>query len=155
MVQPPDIEDKEFQIATAALEDHRRFLSSHKVQRWEVLKWGVSVNLALAVAAASPAVMGLRISHKLFLVYIGAGVVLASWLLIDHYNRLMTRVRTRHVGHVIDWLRQRGLDYTAITGVDLVRAYSSGEDYDRYEIGLFTAVLMISLIAIVLSVLFF
>jgi hypothetical protein len=41
-----DIENKEFQVASAALEDHRRFIAAHKIQRWEVLKWGVSINIA-------------------------------------------------------------------------------------------------------------
>ena len=49
-----DLADKEFQLASAALENCRRYIAAHKTQRWDVVKWGVSVNLALAVAAAIP-----------------------------------------------------------------------------------------------------
>ncbi len=41
-----DREDREFEVAAGILEDCRRYIAAHKIQRWDVVKWGVSVNLA-------------------------------------------------------------------------------------------------------------
>ncbi len=49
-------EDKIFQVIAAALDDCRRLIAAGKVQRWDVVKWGVTVNTALGAAAATPAV---------------------------------------------------------------------------------------------------
>ena len=47
------VNDKEFQVITAALDDCRKLIAAGKVQRWEVVKWGVAVNVGLATAAAA------------------------------------------------------------------------------------------------------
>jgi hypothetical protein len=44
--------DKEFQVIASALDDCRRLIAAGKMQRWDVVKWGVTVNTALAAAAA-------------------------------------------------------------------------------------------------------
>jgi hypothetical protein len=44
--------DKEFQVLCATLEDQRRLIAAGKAQRWDVIKWGVSINLGLATVAA-------------------------------------------------------------------------------------------------------
>jgi hypothetical protein len=44
--------DKEFQVLCATLEDQRRLIAAGKAQRWDVVKWGVSINLGLATVAA-------------------------------------------------------------------------------------------------------
>jgi hypothetical protein len=51
-----------------------------------VVKWGVSVNLALAVAAATPALVKIQF----YLLLLSCGVAWASWLLVRHYNKRMT-----------------------------------------------------------------
>ena len=144
-----DPEEKEFQIAMGILEDCRRFIAAHKVQRWDVVKWGVSVNLALAVAAAAPTLADFR----LYLLLLSAGVAAASWGLVLHYNRRMTRIRDQAVT-VVNWLRLNGVDYDAITGQSTQDDYSVGESYDLQELAVFLAILVASPTLIFVSLFF-
>ena len=43
--------DKELQVIFSALDDCRRLIAASKVQRWDAVKWGVTVNVALAAVA--------------------------------------------------------------------------------------------------------
>jgi hypothetical protein len=55
MADPNDggkIDDRKFQVIVSAHDDCRRQIAAGKVQRWDVVKWGVTVNVALATAAA-------------------------------------------------------------------------------------------------------
>jgi hypothetical protein len=98
-----DPEEKEFQIAVGFLEDCRRQIAVYKVQRWDVVKWGVTVNLALAVAAAAPALADFRP----YLLLLSCGVAFASWRLIVHYNERMTGFRDQTVA-IVTWLKAEG-----------------------------------------------
>jgi hypothetical protein len=134
-----DPEEKEFAIAVGILDDCRRYIAAHKIQRWDVVKWGVSVNLALAVAAAAPALADFRP----YLLLLSAGVAAASWGLVLHNNRRMTRIRDQAVT-VVNWLRLKGVDYDAITGQSTQDDYSVGETYDLQEFYMFLAILVAS-----------
>ena len=134
-----DPEEKEFAIAVGILEDSRKLIAAGKIQRWDVVKWGVSVNLALTVAAAAPALADFRP----YLLLLSAGVAAASWGLVLHYNRRMTRVRDQAVT-VVSWLRHKGVDYDAITGQSTQDDYSVGESYDLQEFFMFLAILVAS-----------
>jgi uncharacterized membrane protein len=94
-----DVEEKEVGLAVGILEDCRRYIAAHKIQRWEILKWGVSVNVALAVAAAVPALKGAR----LLLLVFGCAVSTVSCLLISYYNKRMAGMRRQAVG-IVNWL---------------------------------------------------
>jgi hypothetical protein len=48
-----DLADKEFQLASAALENCRRYIAAHKTQRWDVVKWGDGV-YATSAGSAKP-----------------------------------------------------------------------------------------------------
>jgi hypothetical protein len=65
----------------------------------------------------------------------------------------MTTTRKRTVT-ISTWLKKRGIDYQAIGGVNLARAYEPGADYDFRELVLFTIILLGSLGAILLSYFF-
>src|SRR6266436_3728035 len=82
------VNDKEFQVITAALDDCRKLIAAGKVQRWDVFKWGVAVNIALATVAATPA---LRQNFSLF--WLAVAVAIASVLLVGHYNKRMSGAR--------------------------------------------------------------
>jgi hypothetical protein len=41
-------DDEELKVIYSALDDCRRLIAAGKVQRWDVVKWGVTVNVALA-----------------------------------------------------------------------------------------------------------
>jgi hypothetical protein len=125
-----DLADKEFQLASAALENCRRYIAAHKTQRWDVVKWGGSVNLALAVAAATPALAEIQI----YLLVLSCGVAAASWLLVLRYTRRVTGIRNQVVT-IIAWMKERGVDYDSIVNQNTKDTYSRGEDYDVQELG--------------------
>jgi hypothetical protein len=144
-----DLADKEFQVASAALENCRRYIAVYKTQRWDVVKWGVSVNLALAVAAAIPALAEIQI----YLLVLSCGVAAASWLLVLHYNRRVTGIRNQVVT-IIAWMKERGVGYDSIVSQNTKNAYSRGEDYDFQELILFMGILAVSPILVLSSLLF-
>jgi hypothetical protein len=77
-----DPEEKEFANAVGILDDCRRYIAAHKIQRWDVVKWGVSVNLVLAVAAAA---LLWQISALTCSLLLSAGVAAAGRRLVLHY----------------------------------------------------------------------
>jgi len=143
-----DPKDKEFAIASSALEDCRRYIAAHKAQRWDVVKWGVSVNLALALAAATSALADIRFVIFLF----SSGVAVASWCLVIHYNKRMTDMRDQAIT-LVNWFKQNGVDYDAIVG-GKTNAYSVGESYDLRELAIFLVILVASPTLIFLSLFF-
>jgi len=80
--------DREFQVITSALDDYRRLIAAGKVQRWEVVKWGVTVNLALATAAAA-----VQWEHNVVsvLFWLAFAVSIGSQLLVLHYKQTNDR----------------------------------------------------------------
>jgi hypothetical protein len=80
-----------------------------RTKRWDAVKWGVSVNLALAAAAAIPALAEIQI----YLLVLSRGVAAASWLLVLHYNRRVAGIR-KQVVIIIAWMKERGVDYDSI-----------------------------------------
>jgi hypothetical protein len=105
-------EDKIFQVITAGLDDCRRLIAAGKVQRWDVVKWGVTVNIALAVAAATQA---LRPDYSLF--WLAVAVSFASWLLVWHYNKRMSGARKLATA-LTDHLKSFRIDYDALMQVE-------------------------------------
>jgi hypothetical protein len=75
--------DKELQVIFSTHDDWRRVIAAGKVQRWDVVKWGVTVNAALAALAATVTIP-LRGAVGLFV--IAVVVALMSWRLMSHYN---------------------------------------------------------------------
>jgi hypothetical protein len=144
-----DLADKEFQVASAALENCRRYIAAYKTQRWNAVKWGASVNLALAVAAAIPALAEIQI----YLLVLSCGVTAASWLLVHHYNRRVAGIR-KQVVTIIAWMKERGVDYDSIVNQTTKDAYSRGEDYDVQELILLMSILAVSPILVLLSLIF-
>ena len=43
--------EHEFHVACAILDDDRKLIAAGKSQRWDVIKWAVTVNVALATAS--------------------------------------------------------------------------------------------------------
>src|SRR5260221_2580513 len=91
--------DKEFQVITAALDDCRRLIAAGKVQRWDVVKWGVAVNVALATATATATAAALAhkpLGRPLFL--LALAVAIASSLLVGHYTHRQARSISYRIG---------------------------------------------------------
>jgi hypothetical protein len=45
--------DREFHVACAILDDIRKLIAAGKSQRWDVIKWVVALNAALATASVA------------------------------------------------------------------------------------------------------
>jgi hypothetical protein len=145
--------DKEFQVVTSALDACRSLIAAGKVQRWEVVKWGVAVNVALAAAAAAPA-----LGHNFWLFWLAVGVSIASLLLVGHYNKRISGARETAT-ILIDRLKWFGIDYDAITRAKRTKtkpiiSHAAGENYDWRELLIFSLILLVSpfLVLLILAV---
>jgi hypothetical protein len=107
------VTDKEFAAACLLLQDQQRLIAAGKLQRWDVVKWTVGANLALATASASIA-RGAGAIIFLFTVLVAA----AGWGLVYHYNRRITGAR-RDSDKVTAYLKEAGVDLSKILPVQL------------------------------------
>jgi hypothetical protein len=146
-------DDREFQVITSALDDCRRLIAAGKVQRWDVVKWGVAVNTALATVIA---VLRQRsIAPFLF----ALAVAVASFLLVWHYNKRMTGARETSKTLADRLKKSFDIDYFNITQAKPAETnrfwdylsclkptsvYSAGEGYDWQEMLIFFAILAVS-----------
>jgi hypothetical protein len=135
-----DRADRNFDLAMAILADHNAYIADHKVRRWDVLKWGVSINLAFATASAFKS--GDSSFLSFFLFFVGMCVSLASIFLIQHYNRRMTGTRDQ-AKQLALWFEKNGVDYEDITGAKPADMYPHGEWHDLQEIVVSSAVLLL------------
>jgi hypothetical protein len=61
------VQDQDFHIASLLLQDQQRLIAAGKVQRWDVVKWTIAVNLALGTASVSIGKPGAGVIHNRFL----------------------------------------------------------------------------------------
>jgi hypothetical protein len=152
----PDDTDKELQVIFSALDDCRRVIAAGKVQRWDVVKWGVAVNVGLATATAAIqfkaafSLYGVAVSVPFLLAVM---VAFASWLLVLHYNRRVTGARNT-AAHLVDQMGKKGIEYNNIVGTNVAFDYSQGSEYDKQELNLFTLILIVSVLLPLLPDLF-
>jgi hypothetical protein len=154
-------DNKEFQVITSALDDCRRLIAAGKVQRWDVVKWGVTVNIALGAAAATPA-----FGHNLSLFGFAAAVAIASLLLVGHYNSRINGARETAANLTKRLNSSFGIDYDDIMKAEPAKtngfwrylsslkpplSYSAGEYYDWQELWIFSAILAVSPFLVLLA----
>ena len=82
----PTLSGDGMRIVISCLEDARRLIAAGKVQRWEVLKWTVTVNLALAGVTV-------WVEVKWPVATVALAVMVLSWYLLHHYNRRVEGAR--------------------------------------------------------------
>jgi hypothetical protein len=89
MAKPNPLSERQFQAASAVLDDQRRMIAAGKLQRWDVVKWAVTVNVALAAAAISfeNSATGKQ------LVWLAVAVAVIGWILMLYYNLRLKRTR--------------------------------------------------------------
>ena len=71
-------DEEELKVVYSALDDQRRLIAAGKVQRWDVIKWAVTVNVALATAAAAIEFKG---AFSFIPFVLAVPVAFLSWLL--------------------------------------------------------------------------
>jgi hypothetical protein len=145
-----DMTDKELQVIFSALDDCRRLIAAGKVQRWDVIKWGVAVNVGLATAAAAIPFKG---ASSFIPFGLGVLVAIMSWLLMSHYNLRLTRTRD-DARYLVDQIDKKGIDYDGIVGTNVALDYAKGPDYDKEELRIFKLILIVSPVLPLLAALF-
>jgi len=132
------IKPEEFQFACLYLADGQRYIAAGKVQRWEVMKWAVSVNLALAIASS------LATTSKWLLFGFCVLVASASIFLLHHYNNRVTKVREA-TNEIMKRLSEEYPDIEKFTGMG---RYPTNPDefknYDKEEMTLFSFIIGLS-----------
>ena len=121
-------------------ENTTNLIAAGKVQRWEVVKWVVAANVALATASVAPVFdSGSRFFIFLFALAISG---FGSWLLA-HYNSRMTAARKR-LQALNTYIQKHVSDISAIGAGEWDK--SKDEDYDWQEIRTFNLAVWLSLI---------
>jgi len=152
-------DDEELKVIYSALDDCRRLIAAGKVQRWDVVKWGVTVNVALATATAAIPfegafdLLGLAMPFSLIPFGLAVVVALVSWRLVLHYNRRTTGARD-DVTRLVCQMKKKGIDYDSILGANVASEYSKGPEYDKQELNLFTLILIVSVLLPLLPAIF-
>src|SRR5262245_28732890 len=82
-------EDKEFQFARDALDDNQSLIADGKSQRWDVVKWAFTLNVALA--AASVALKDKNAAFWIF--WLSGTLAFGAALLVAYYHARLTRAR--------------------------------------------------------------
>jgi hypothetical protein len=140
MIRPQgaSLNPQEFQVCCAILDDHRKLIAAGKVQRWDVLKWAVTVNVALATASIALK----SASTSVGIVCLAALVAFVAGLLILHYNNRLKNARNDSIAPE-RYLMSSGVDFVAIAGKEPKKV---GFWYDRAELVLFAVILVLSVV---------
>jgi hypothetical protein len=106
------VNEHEFHASSAILEDGRKLIATGKAQRWDVIKWAVTINVGLATAS-----IALRdhpnAGSRLF--WFALGVAFIAGVLVAHYNNRMKNTRNESV-KTEKYLLRNDVDFAAITG---------------------------------------
>ena len=118
--------ENEIRFALGVIDDHRRLIAAGKTQRWDIVKWAVTVNVALAAASAA-----LRQQHvsaeKLF--FLLAIVVFALAIcLIWEVTRRMTATRNASLAP-LKYLIDKQIDVHAVIREELPKKYERSYDW--------------------------
>jgi hypothetical protein len=128
-------------FALAVLEDSRALIAALKIQRWEVLKWTVTVNATLAAAATA-----LKDKTLTFLILAGF-IAIIGIVLIAYYNFRATKIRDRH-RRTVCYLRRELFDVNRWIGINVGIAKTT--TYDWQELVIFGFAILLSIAPLVL-----
>jgi hypothetical protein len=129
----------DFQAAREVLDDTRRLIAAGKVQRWEAVKWAVTVNFALATASIAL----MKEQHAGWFLALAIFVALLGALFVLEINCRMTK--TRADGNVTQtYLSRNGIDFLAITGREAEQPASFW--YDRQDLAILAGILVLSVV---------
>jgi hypothetical protein len=113
------LNERDFEYACGVIDDDRSLIAAGKTQRWEVLKWAVTVNVAIAALLSAHRGAG---GALVFLAFFIAAIGIA---LIQHYNSRMTAARDEADGILslfnrsginLDLIQPSWRDYRSTTG---------------------------------------
>ena len=139
------MQDQDFAIASLLLQDQQRLIAAGKVQRWDVVKWTIAVNLALATASVSIGTNSAGIIIVVFTVLVALG----GGALVYHYNGRITGAR-RDADRVTAYFREAGIDFSKIVPVRSAIPQRSFL-YDAEELSIFGSIIVLSILAALLA----
>jgi len=138
----------EFNVIQAALENERRLIAAGKVQRWDTVKWVVTVNASLAAVAVP--LLKSDFAPLLQLAFAGLALLVSfiGYELLRHYgyDRLGGARRAA-------WLLEEHLEHEYgidIRGITQQPKQEPTRDYDRDELRPFKQAILWSALPIVL-----
>jgi hypothetical protein len=108
-------DEDEMRFALGVLDDHRRLIATGKTHRWEIVKWAVTIDVALRGAsvtlvklqAGSPTpITESALSPQLMFFLIALGVFALTICLMWEVTRRMTVARNASRTHVDLFVRQ-------------------------------------------------
>jgi hypothetical protein len=132
-------QDEEIRFALGVIDDHRRLIAAGKTHRWDIVKWTVTINVALA--AASIALKQQHASVEWLFCLLALGVVVLSGLLMWEITRRMTATRNASLAPE-KYLIEHGIDVFAITKEKPPEQYQMS--YDKKELQKYTLILLAS-----------
>lgn len=141
-----ELTESEQRIILTVWEDHCRLIAALKLQRWDITKWTVTINIGLAGAAAA-----IQSVEKVWFILFAITVFSIGIYLLYYYNDRITRVR-KHTSDISELIKESIYDYEA--GVGETIDFHKGKDYDYLEISAFYGVMIISIFPIFAIVLF-
>jgi hypothetical protein len=129
----------DFHFACTMFDNRQRLIAAGKLQRWDVVKWTITINVALAAAAIAfkdeP-----RAGSRFF--YCAVCIAIIGWVLMMSYNLRLTRTREQSLV-TEEYLDNNGIGYEAIAGEKPTRAKWW---YDWQELLIFSGLLLISIV---------
>jgi hypothetical protein len=134
-----DREENEIRFALSVLDDHRRLIAAGKTHRWDIVKWAVTVNIALAGASVTLKHQDENATGLFFFLTLGV-VVLCGWLLAE-ITRRMTAARNDSL-EPEKYLSQHGIDVAKVTGKASPEPYEM--NYDKQEARRYSLILLAS-----------
>jgi hypothetical protein len=130
--------DDEIRFALGVLDDHRRLIAAGKTHRWDIVKWAMTVNLALAGASVTLKQDG---NAKGLFCSLAFVVFFLSVLLIWEINRRMTATRNASLVPV-KYLIKQNVDVVSVTGEEPPQKYEM--NYDQEELLIYGGILLVS-----------
>jgi hypothetical protein len=106
------LEREYLDVLLRIFDDQRSLIAALKVQRWEVVKWAATLNVALAAASA-----GFDKAHWAFFLA-AIFVTLLGLLLLTHYNSRVTTIRA-NFSKLNEYIRENVFHVNAVVGLSL------------------------------------
>jgi len=135
-----DREDDEVRFALSVLDDHRRLIAAGKTHRWDIVKWAVTVNMALAGASVTLKHQDENATGLFFFLTLGV-VTLCGWLMAE-ITRRMTAARNDTLAP-LKYLSERGINSGNVTGKAPPERYKW--TYDEEELLIYGSILVASI----------
>jgi hypothetical protein len=132
-------QDDEIRFALGVIDDHRRLIAAGKTHRWDMVKWAVTVNMALA--GASVTLRQQDANAKGLFCLLAFGVAILSVLLMWEITRRMTAARNASLVPE-KFLIEQGVDVVRVTGNRPPQTYELS--YDKQELRIYVSILLAS-----------